>query len=124
PGNINTTNLPPIVDPVLGPVNGPADVTTAMAWTVSPTATTATITTFLELVARNPGTKAGDWRSVNLDQNSNDTNVSEILETEPAYVGNTGAKDNNRTPQQAQVLGALAPNDKSGDDTRRLGYQV
>jgi hypothetical protein len=66
----------------------------------------------------------GDWRSINLDENSNDTNVSEILETEPSYVGVDGAKDNNRAPQQAQVIGALAPNDKSGDDTRRLGYQV
>src|SRR5262249_36893143 len=42
---------------------------------------------------------AGDWRSVNLDVDSNDTNVNEILETEPAYVGVTGTLDNNRTPQ-------------------------
>src|SRR6185295_10368744 len=83
-GNINLTNLPAITDPVLGPVNGPNDVTTAMAWTVNPNSSTATITTFLELVARDPASKAGDWRSINLEKYSNDTNVAEILETEGA----------------------------------------
>jgi hypothetical protein len=50
-GNIDVTDLPPSVDPELGTVFGPADVTTAFAWTVDPQATTATITTFLEFVA-------------------------------------------------------------------------
>jgi hypothetical protein len=69
-------------------------------------------------------TQAGDWRSISLNTLSNDTNLSEILEAEPAYVGVDGSLDNNRTPQRAQVLGSLAPNDKSGDDNRRLGFQV
>jgi hypothetical protein len=49
-GNIDAGDLPPRVDPVLGIVRGLADVTTAMAWTVDPAATTATITTLLEVV--------------------------------------------------------------------------
>jgi hypothetical protein len=122
PGNINTTNLPAIVDPVLGPVNGPADVTTAMAWTVAPTANTATITTFLELVARDPSIQGGQWRGIKLDQFSNDRNVAEVLADESSYISNAG--DNNRTPQSAQVLGSLAPNEKSGDDARRLGFEI
>jgi hypothetical protein len=50
PGNIDTTDLPPSIDGKLGPIHGLADVTTAMAWTVNPSATTATITTLLELL--------------------------------------------------------------------------
>jgi len=126
--------LPAFNDPVLGTVNGTANVTTAMAWTVDPNATTATITTFLQLIARNPAQSSGDWRSIDLDKNSNDTNMAEILESEPAYVGVNvpdpndgslhGQLDQNRTPQKAQLLGNLAPNDKSSDDNRRLGFQV
>jgi hypothetical protein len=53
-GNIDTADLPPRVDGKLGLVNGLADVTTAMAWSVDPAATTATITTFLELLPVDP----------------------------------------------------------------------
>lgn len=67
---------------------------------------------------------AGDWRGIKLDQFSNDRNVAEVLETETADVGVNGANDNNNTPQTAQFLGNLAPDLKSGDDTRRLGFQV
>src|SRR5690606_19449174 len=38
-GNINLANLPAFNDPELGTVYGPADVTTAFAWSVDPTAT-------------------------------------------------------------------------------------
>jgi hypothetical protein len=120
----NVQNLPTLNDPQLGAVYGPAHPETAMAWNINPAAFSATVTTFLDLIATNPARPSAEWRSINLDQNSNDTNVAEVLESEPAYVGVTGSLDNNRAPSQAQFLGALAPNDKSGDDTRRLGFQV
>ncbi|WP_145253363.1 Ig-like domain-containing protein [Planctomycetes bacterium Pan216] len=53
-GNINTTNLPPFDDPDLGTVYGPADITTAFAWSVDETANTATVTTFLRLLSTDP----------------------------------------------------------------------
>ncbi|MFM8494417.1 MAG: hypothetical protein ACKOEM_02675, partial [Planctomycetia bacterium] len=49
-GNINTKNLPAYTDPVLGKVYGQADVTTAYAWQINPSATSSKISTFLELV--------------------------------------------------------------------------
>jgi hypothetical protein len=49
-GEIDAGDLPQFVDPRLGTVRGLADVTTAMAWSVNPSATTATISTLLELV--------------------------------------------------------------------------
>jgi hypothetical protein len=54
PGTIDTTNLPSFTDPQLGQAYGPGDVTTAFRWTVDPTATTATITSFLTLIPANP----------------------------------------------------------------------
>ena len=54
PGNINLTDEPAANDPQLGPINGPNDITSAMAWTVDPKATTATITVFLQLQATPP----------------------------------------------------------------------
>ncbi len=124
PGNINTTNLVPFNDPELGQVYGLADVTTAFAWSVDPDANTAKITTFLELVPRNPASdgQAGDWRSVELDQWSNDRNVDVATEREPR--DSTTGPDNNQDPNNAQFLGALAPNEKAGDDTLRLGFEV
>ena len=47
------------------------------------------------------------------DQYSNDRNVAMIEQT------NAGA-----TPATAQLLGTLAPNQQSGDDNSRLGFQV
>lgn len=59
-GNIDTGSVPPFNDPALGQVFGPRDVTTAFAWSVNPSATTATITTFLILVEQDPGTGPGN----------------------------------------------------------------
>jgi hypothetical protein len=69
-GNIDTTALPPGVDPELGPIFGPGDITTAFAWSVNPLATTATITTFLEFVAR------GD---TDIDESDGSVGVNELL---------------------------------------------
>ncbi|TXT34078.1 MAG: hypothetical protein FD138_1742, partial [Planctomycetota bacterium] len=63
----------------------------------------------------------GDWRSIQFRQYSNDRNAATILEQEPAE---THGNEVNNTPTLAQVLGALAPNEKSGDENRRLGFEV
>ena len=63
----------------------------------------------------------GEWRSIQLGQYSNDRNVAVVTEREPTILkGN----DDNRTPATAQDLGVLAPNEKSGDENRRLGFEV
>ncbi len=123
-GNVNTANLRPFNDPELGLVYGLADVTTALAWSVDPNATQATITSFLELVPRNPATagQPGDWRSVRLDALSNDRNVDVATEREPR--DSTTGPDNNQNPDNAQFIGQLAADEKSADDTLRLGFEV
>ncbi len=123
-GNIDTTALTPFNDPQLGDVWGLADVTTAFAWSVDPDATQAQITTLLELVPRNPATAgtAGDWRSVRIDKLANDRNVDVVTEREPSDA-TTGAGSNEQ-PGRAQFLGWLAPHEKAGDDTLRLGFEI
>ncbi len=64
---------------------------------------------------------AGDWSGILLDRLSNDRNVSLSREAEPAF---SGSVDSNRFPADAQFLGNLAPNEKSGDVNRRLGFEV
>ena len=64
---------------------------------------------------------AGDWRSIQLNQYSNDRNVGVYIEREKSLTGNV---DLNGNPTTAEFLGQLAPDDKSGDDLRRLGYEV
>ncbi len=121
PGNINTNNLVPFTDPELGDIFGPADITTAFAWRVDPNATTAVVTSFLELVPRNPFNAAvsGDWRGVLLDTNSNDRNVQLLVENESIE-----SPSKNDTPSSPQYLGGLAPTETSGDENRRLGYEI
>ena len=63
----------------------------------------------------------GDWRSIRLDRYSNDRNVEVVREVEPVF---TDGNDANAVPSAAQVLGVLAPNLKSGDADRRLGFQI
>jgi hypothetical protein len=63
----------------------------------------------------------GDWKSLLFDQYSNDTNVALVNETEP---GLTQGNDINNTIASPQALGNLAPNLNSGDENRRLGYEV
>ncbi|HUT95464.1 MAG TPA: PKD domain-containing protein [Thermoguttaceae bacterium] len=63
----------------------------------------------------------GDWRSLLFDKYSNDRNVRVVLEPEPA--SNEGV-DVNDTPFRATFLGEIAPNLKSGDENRVLGFEV
>ncbi|MHB8969228.1 MAG: choice-of-anchor L domain-containing protein [Pirellulaceae bacterium] len=123
-GNIDTTDLTPFNDPELGNIYGLADVTTAFAWSVNPVATQSKITTLLELVPRNPATSGnpGDWRSVRIDEFGNDRNVDVVTEREPSN-STTGA-NNNQNPDNAQFMGWLAPAEKAGNETLRLGFEV
>ena len=60
---------------------------------------------------------ASDWRSVKLEQFSNDRNVRVVIEAEQAA---TGGQDS----PSPELLGTLAPNEKSGDDNRPLGFEI
>ncbi len=64
---------------------------------------------------------AGDWRSIRLERYANDRNVRFIRESEASFAGR---QDINGTPAQSRVLGVLAPDEKSGDDNRSLGFKV
>ncbi|TWT73866.1 GEVED domain-containing protein [Allorhodopirellula solitaria] len=65
--------------------------------------------------------QSNDWRSILLDQYSNDRNVDVVLEQELATDVAPGL---NGTVQQAQVLGDLAQDLNTGDENRRLGFEV
>ncbi len=81
---------------------------------------------------------AGDWRGLQFLPLSNDRNLSFYKESEPAR---TAGADLNQITENAEFLGVLAPNfavenqagvlnswesaqEKSGDDNRRLGFEV
>ena len=120
-GNIDTSSLPQEIDPDLGTVYGPEDVATAFAWDVQSSALTASATTLLQLLPRNPSSLAGDWRGIVLDDYSHDRNVDVTTEREPISAEAPGI---NAVPANAQFLGELAPYEKGGDDNRRLGFEV
>ncbi len=63
----------------------------------------------------------GQWRSIRLDRFSNDRNVAILREQETPY---SRAEDTNRVPDDAEFLGNLAPDEKSGDGDRRLGFEI
>lgn len=63
----------------------------------------------------------GDWRGLLFDEWSNDRNVLVVRELENPL---TNGNDTNRNTVVAQNLGVLAPDQKSGDENRRLGFAV
>ena len=63
----------------------------------------------------------GAWRGLVFNEFSNDRNVAIVRELESPL---TNKVDVNRTIGTAQLLGTLAPNQKSGDENRRLGFEV
>jgi hypothetical protein len=63
----------------------------------------------------------GDWRSIKLDDFSNDRNVEVVNEIERGFAP---SGDTNRLPTTAQFLGNLAKDLKGGDDVLRLGYEI
>ncbi|MGE0756179.1 MAG: DVUA0089 family protein, partial [Pirellulaceae bacterium] len=62
-----------------------------------------------------------DWRSIRLDQYSNDRNVDIVLEMESRDVTAPGL---NATTNTAQVLGNLASDEQSGDENQRMGFEI
>lgn len=129
PGVIDTTDLPSSVDPVFGTIYGPNDVTTALSWVVNSNASSARVTSFLELLATDPSTTtparnqiaAGQWNGITIREGANDRNVAAAAEQEPVR---TTVFDTNSFPGQSQFLGELAPDEQSGDENRRLGFLV
>jgi len=63
----------------------------------------------------------GDWNSILLDEYSHDRNVETLDEDEARDVNSPGP---NGSPDSAQLLGTLAPNEYGGDENRRLGFTV
>jgi len=128
-GNIDTGDLVPSVDPELGDIHGPEDITTAFAWDLDAQANSATIVSFLELVPQNPTipvfvnlANPGDWRGVELEAFSHDRNVDVAVESEIS--SNENAAETNNTVSRSQYLGALAASEYGGDDNLRLGFEV
>ncbi|MGB7342821.1 MAG: hypothetical protein WBD20_01290, partial [Pirellulaceae bacterium] len=128
PGTIDLVDLPAIPDPDFGTANGPNDVTTAFAWNTTPTASSAIVTSFLELLPQDPGDaqqpnnfEAGLWNGITVREGASDRNVAAIAEEEPIRTAVFGTND---IPGESQFLGELAPNLQSGDENRRLGFVV
>ena len=63
----------------------------------------------------------GSWRSVRIGEFSNDRNVETVVEQESA--GST-APGSNSDPANAEFVGQLAPDEMSGDENRRLGFEI
>ncbi len=134
-GDIDLTDLPRSTDIDFGTRYGPADVTTAFSWTTNAAASTAAITSFLELLAADPALQAttpifdsGLWNGIVIREGASDRNVAAFAEQEPVRTSlvddNDFVGDGNAIPGQAQFLGEIAPNEKSGDENRRLGFVV
>nr|MCU0983207.1 hypothetical protein [Pirellulaceae bacterium] len=65
--------------------------------------------------------RPGDWNSIRLDKYSHDRNLETLYEFEARDVNSPGP---NGTPDEAQLLGNLAPSEYAGDENRRLGFTV
>ncbi|WP_182866720.1 tandem-95 repeat protein [Stieleria mannarensis] len=63
----------------------------------------------------------GQWRGLLFDEFSNDRNVAIVREAENPL---TNGNDVNGNHVVAQNLGVIAPDQKSGDENRRLGFVV
>lgn len=125
---INLASLPQSPDPDFVNRYGPNDVTTAFAWSAVPSSTSATVTSFLELLAEDPAEgsgaqqiQSGLWNGIVIREAASDRNVSSIAEDEPVR---SAFIDTNSIPSQSQFLGEIAPNEQSGDENRRLGFIV
>ena len=122
-GNIDLVDIPPFIDPTLGQVYGRADVTTAFQWRVEPTATSAVMTSFLELVPTQIERQAapGSWSGLEMQTYSNDRNVAATSERESARAS---APASNDVPSSAQYLGQLSRQASGGDENARLGFEI
>ncbi len=66
------------------------------------------------------GGTPGDWLGIRVERLSHDGNVAVVPENETP----SSPPATNATPATAQFLGQLAPNEKSGDENIRLGFEV
>ena len=62
-----------------------------------------------------------DWNGLIIQPGANDRNVAFLPESERAVGTSSGS---NAIPNNAQILGALAKNESSADENRRLGFNV
>ncbi len=104
---------------------GPPGFNRMQVWVVDP-ATGAAVTLGIGagqggIGTRFPDPQPGDWRRIKIDDYSNDYNVELTNEFEQRFLP---SGDTNGLPTTAQNLGELAPNAGSGDDVRRLGFEV
>jgi hypothetical protein len=116
---LNSANFPQ-------PNYGTGILTSALGWLADPTANSVTITTNLELIAEVFGGQSqfvepGLWNGITVREAASDRNVAAIAEEEPIRTAVFGTND---IPGQSQFLGEIAPNLKSGDENRRLGFVV
>jgi len=130
-GNIDTTSLPALNDPQLGQVYGLEDVTTAFAWTVNSTATTATITSFLELIAEDPAvgreSPIGSYRASEPQGESMPAGVGILVENNasPTILNNivasfaTGIQVD--TSSSSTVIGGSVYQNNTANSTAGLG---
>jgi hypothetical protein len=65
--------------------------------------------------------RPNDWRSIRLDQESNDRNVEIVLELESP---DETAPGSNATTDTAQAVGKLAANEQGGDENLRMGFEI
>lgn len=73
----------------------------------------------------NPAPAPGDWRSVRLDEFSNDRNVAVYNERErPTRLDSDVNNIPNVQPNGAEPIGTLAPNLLAADDNRRAGFEI
>ena len=63
----------------------------------------------------------GDWTGIRLAERSHDRNVDIVLERESRGAVAPGV---NAEPDNAEFLGELAADEKSGDDNLRLGFEI
>ena len=63
----------------------------------------------------------GDWDGIRIQQYAHDRNVKVVVENEQ---GDRFAQDTNKTVGTAERIGSLAPNEKSGDENLRLGFEI
>ncbi len=67
------------------------------------------------------GSTDGAWRSIQLQEYSNDRNVAILNEAEPATIADADA---NANPGTAEWIGQLADENKGGDESLRMGFEV
>lgn len=99
---------------------GPPGFNGLEVWVVS-TVNNHVVTLGLPPGSAGIGAPPPTWRSLRIATYGGDRNVAVVNEFEPSVIGGVGT---NNTPSTAQFLGMLAPNEKSGDDVLRLGFQV